>query len=105
MTFEMNFTDKGKETFKKLARDEGLINYNNLFFKTGLPSIENFDFFKRYVTLNDLLIDLLNVKISIEVALLDQNKMVSEIYYLLTLLKNENKKVKIGKAKKKELLQ
>ena len=49
MAFKMNFTDKGKETFIKLAKGKGLINYNNFFFKTGLPSIENFDFLKDMV--------------------------------------------------------
>ena len=41
-----------------------MINYQNLLFKTGNPIIDNFDFFKRFGTLYDLLTDLLNRKIS-----------------------------------------
>ena len=37
---------------------------------------------------------------SIKEGLLDQNRMVSDIICLLTLLKNENEKVVIRKAKK-----
>ena len=44
MNFDMNFTDKGKDVFKNLAKDERMINYQDLFFKTGNPDIENFDF-------------------------------------------------------------
>ena len=58
-----------KKTLQNLAKDEGLISCNNLFFQTGSPNIENFDFFKRYGALYDLLIDLLNEKITID----DQN--------------------------------
>ena len=37
-----------------------MINYNNLFFEPGDPIIKNFDFLKRFGTLYDLLLDLLN---------------------------------------------
>ena len=72
MTFDMNVSDERKNMFKKLAKDERMINYNNLLFKTGNPSISNFDFLKRLGTLFDLLTDLLNEKISIDEA--KQNK-------------------------------
>ena len=39
-----------------------MINYNNLFFKTGDLSIKNLDYFKRFGTLHDLSIDLLSEK-------------------------------------------
>ena len=64
MNFDMNFTNKGKNILKKVTTDERMIKYQNLFFKTGNLIIDNFDFLKRYVKLYDLLIDLLNEKIS-----------------------------------------
>ena len=63
INFDMNFTFKGTDTLTKVV-DERAINYKNLFFKTGDPIIKNFDFFKRFGTLYDLLIDLLNEKIN-----------------------------------------
>ena len=51
---------KEKIFFKKVARNERMINNNNLFFKTGGPIIKNFDFLKRFGTLYDLLLDLLH---------------------------------------------
>ena len=68
MAFNTNVTKKGEVTLKKLASDERMINYNNLFFKRGNPSIENFDFLKRFGTLYNLVIDLLNEEISINEA-------------------------------------
>ena len=62
MTPDMNFDNNGKGVLIKLVRDERMIYYNNLFFKTGNSSIKNFDFSKRFGTLYDLLIDLLNKK-------------------------------------------
>ena len=60
---------------KKLARDKRMVNYNNLFFKTGNPTIGNYDFLKRFGTLHNLLIDLLNEKISISKEAKKQNEM------------------------------
>ena len=57
MNFDMNFTNGGENV------DERIINYNNLFFKTGDLIIKNFDLFKRFGTLCDLLINLLNEEI------------------------------------------
>ena len=47
--FEMNFTGNGESILKKLARDERMVNYNNLLFETGDSSIKNFDFLKDLV--------------------------------------------------------
>ena len=37
MNLDMNFMDKGKYILKKerILKDERMMNYNNLFFKTG----------------------------------------------------------------------
>ena len=64
MTYDINFTKKGENILKNLANNKKMINYQNLLFKTGNPIIDNFDFLKRFGTLNDLLTDLLNRKIS-----------------------------------------
>lgn len=45
-----------------------MINYNNLLFKIGDPSIKGFDVLKRSVILYDLFIDLLSIKMSIDEA-------------------------------------
>ena len=42
--FGMNFSSKGEDLLKKLAKDERMISYNDLFFKTGDGIIENFGF-------------------------------------------------------------
>ena len=44
MALEMNLDNNGKDILKKLVRDERMINYNNLFFKTGNSSIGNLNF-------------------------------------------------------------
>ena len=46
ISYDMIFTTKGENILKKVAEDERLINYNNLFFKTGDPIINNYDFLK-----------------------------------------------------------
>ena len=53
---DMNIDVKGKDILKNLVRDERMINYNNLFFKTGNPTIDNYDFLKRFATLYDFFI-------------------------------------------------
>ena len=87
-----NFSDKRKDILKKFSKDERLINYYNLFFKSGLISVENLDFFKRFGTLYDLLIDLLNEKMSINEVIFDQNRMGNKINNLLKILTIENEK-------------
>ena len=58
--FKMNFNTNNRENIlTKVAKDEMIINYNNFFFKTGDPIINNFDFWKRFGTLYNLLIDYL----------------------------------------------
>ena len=79
MTFDMNFTDKGKDILKKLARDERMINYDHFLFKTGDPIIANYDFLKRFGTLHNLLIDLLNEKISTLKVVKGQNEMIKNM--------------------------
>ena len=49
MTPDMNFDNNGKDVLIKLVREERMIYYNNLFFKTGNSSIKNFDFLKDLV--------------------------------------------------------
>ena len=50
-----------------------MVNYNNFLFKSGLISVENSDFVKRFGTLYDLLIDLLNKITSTNEALFEIN--------------------------------
>ena len=100
----MNFTGNGKSILKKLARDERMINYNNLFFKAGDLSIKNFDFLKRFGTLYDLLIDLLSEKISTLVAKKKQEEMKEKIDELgsFVLLEESIIKIKTGWHKERK---
>ena len=79
MAFDMSFTNKGKDTIKKLARDEKMINYGKLIFETGNPDIKNFDFFKTFGTLYELFTDLLDEKISMDKATQEQIGMIEKI--------------------------
>ena len=73
--FETRFnTNNGENIVKKFAKDDRTINYNYLFFKKGCPSI---DFLKKFGTLYDLLIGLLNEKINTLKAAKQQNEMIS----------------------------
>ena len=59
--FDQNFDNAGKYFPKKLAKDEKIIDYNNLFFETDDKSaLKSADFLKEFGTLYDLLIYLLN---------------------------------------------
>ena len=42
--YEMNVTAREENILRRAAEDERLINYNNFFFKTGDPTIKNYDF-------------------------------------------------------------
>ena len=42
--FGMNFSSKGEDLLKKLAKDERMISYNDLFFIFVDGIIENFGF-------------------------------------------------------------
>ena len=94
-TFEMKFSnDEGKNILKKLARDERMINYNSLFFKTGNPVINNFDFLERFGTLYDILLDLRKEKVDTDEALREQNEMITKIEELGNLVLLDEKGIK-----------
>ena len=78
VTYKMNITAKGEDILKKLANDERMINHNNLLFKTGNPIINNYDFYQKFGTLYDFLIDLLNETISITKAKKEQHEMMTK---------------------------
>ena len=94
-TFEMKFSnDEGKNILKKLARDERMINYNSLFFKTGNPVINNFDFLERFGTLYDILLDLRKEKVDTDEALREQIEMITKIEELGNLVLLDEKGIK-----------
>ena len=70
-----------------------MINYNNLFFKTGNSIIENFDFSKRFGTRHDLLINLINEEISTYKAVKEQNEMINKIEELKDFISLEEKSI------------
>ena len=72
-------TNNGVNILKKLAKDGRMINYNNLFFKTGDLIVKNFDFLKRFGTLYDLLIDLLKETTKTLKAAKERNEMINKI--------------------------
>ena len=85
-----------------------MINYNNLFFKTGNSTIKKFDFYKRFGTLHDLLRDLLNEEISTDKAVKEQNEMITKVealkrFILLEekIIMNQNTQTVIKKTKTK----
>ena len=105
LNYYENFTGKGKDIIKNLAKDERMISCNDFFFKTGNLIIKNFDSLKRFDTLYDLLIDLLNEKISILKATKEKNEITSKIRELhdFILLEQEsitNKNTQKGIIKK-----
>ena len=75
----MNITAEGEYILKRLANNERMINYKNLLFKESNPTIDNYDFLKRFGTLYDFLIDLLNEIIGIIKATEEQNEMITKI--------------------------
>ena len=100
MEYDMNITAKGEDIHKKLADDEKNINYKNLLFQSGSPVIDNYDFFKRFCTLYDFLIELLSEKISLNKAVIEQNEMIKKVEELrgFVLLRKKTlikKKVKV----------
>ena len=72
MILDMSFNNERINILKKLTKNEGIINYNDLFFKTANSNDNNFDFEKRFGILFNLLIDLLNEKIIINKAKQEQ---------------------------------
>ena len=81
-----------------------MINYNNLFFKTGNPIINKFDFLKGFGWLYDLLIDLLSESITINGTKQEQEQMEEKINELgkFILLEEESIKEKKTKSIKKK---
>ena len=75
-----------------------------MFFKAGNPTIDKYDFFKRFGTLYNLLIDLLSKKISFKKAGLEQNEMIDKIIELRNFIlleeKNKNKEKSKSAIKK-----
>ena len=92
ITFDRNILEN-------LARDERMINYSNLLFKTGSPVIGNFNFLKNFGTLHDLLVDLLKEKIDTDEALEEQSEIINEIEDLGEVLLLKEKSIKEGKTK------
>ena len=64
---------------KKVAKVKRMTNYNNLLFKTDNPIIKKFDFFKRFGTFYDLLINLLNKELNTLKATKEQNEIINKI--------------------------
>ena len=104
INYYQNFTDKRKNIFKILITVEKMTNCNNLFSKTGDSIISNFDFLKRFGTLYDLLLVLLNEKISTLEAPKEQEEMINKIDELkdLVLLEKQNITKKTKKKKKRQ---
>ena len=91
ISYDMIFSTKGENILKKVAEDERLINYNNLFFKTGDPIINNYDFLKKFDTLNDLLLKLLNKEVITIKTANEQNELLDKIYDLKNFILLEEK--------------
>ena len=67
---------KEKVFLINLVNDEGMINHNNLFFKTGNFVIDNYNFLKKFGTLHDVFFDLITEAISIKKAVEEINEMI-----------------------------
>ena len=93
MTFDINFTNKGENILKKVATDERMINYDNLFFKQVILVLIILIFFKRFDTSYDLLINLLREKKSTNVAAKERNEMVDKIEELKDFILVEEKNI------------
>ena len=74
----MNIDSKGENILRKLADDERNIDYKNLLFKSDSLAINNYDSFKRFGTLYDFLIDLLNERINLNKTAIKQNEMIKK---------------------------
>ena len=71
-----------------------MINYNNLFFKTGDLVIKNFDVLKRFDTLHDLSTDLFNEEISALEAAKERNEKIEKINELGNFVLLEEESIK-----------
>ena len=76
MNFDMTFTDKEKDILKKLSKNERMISYQDLLFKTGNPFVGNFGLLKRFGSLYNLLIYLLSEEIRTLRAAKEQTKIM-----------------------------
>ena len=94
----MSISNKGKNTLKELANEEGKINYKTFYFKSDSLAIDNYDFLKRFGTLYGLLINLRNEKISLRESGIEQYEMITKIQELKNFISSE--KEKINKEKK-----
>ena len=73
-----------------------------IFLKTGDSSIKNFDFLKSFETFDDLLLDLLTEKTSINKAKREQDEMIKKTYELKNALVGRKSCYKESKESKKE---
>ena len=76
-----------------------MLNYSNLFFRSGNPTIDNYDFLKRFGTLYDLLIDLLNERSDVIKATKEQSGMIKKVNELGTFVLLEEESTKNGKSR------
>ena len=94
LDYDMNINPKGEDILKKRARDERIINYNNLLFRTGNPNIGNCNFLKRFGTFYDLLINLFNEEISSKKAAIEQDVLLDKIDVLENFISLEQEILK-----------
>ena len=94
LNYDQNFSDKGENILEKITTDERMINYNNLFFKTGDPVFKNFDVLKKFGTLHDLSTDLFNEEISTLESAKEQNEKIEEINELGNFFLLEEESIK-----------
>ena len=93
VNYDMNISFEGKNILIELARDEKLISYNNLLFKTGDPIISNCNFLKTFGALHRLLIDLLSGEISATEAPKEQDKLLDKTEELKRFILLEEKSI------------
>ena len=102
LNYDQNFSDKGENILEKIATDERMINYNNLFFKAGDPVIKNFDVLKNFGTLHDLSTDLFNEEISTLELAKEQNEKIEKINELGNFFLFEEESIKENRVCHKE---
>ena len=96
VNFDVNFTNEGENILKKAVSDERMIKTGvsiTVFFKEGDSITENFEFSKRFGTLHDLLIDLINEEISTYKAVQEQNEMINKVEELKDFISLEEKSI------------
>ena len=89
--YDINITVKGRDILKKVTDLENGIKCRNLFFKSGIPTIKNYYFLKRFGKLYDLLINLLNKKTSPRKAAFEQQEMLDKLYELKDFILSRKK--------------